>query len=350
MAKGEKKDSPVRLGIIGSGLAVKWLHWPALKKLTSQFRVVATCDIDPTAAQEVARMAGEDLDSPNCRWTTDYKELLASEDVEAVLISLPIHLTAQFILDAVRAGKHVLAEKPVASNLAQAEELAATLRGFSGLVVEIAENYHYREDFLKAKEWIGAGRIGTPFLVQMYTCFFSDTTSSFAATPWRWDSQYRGGIIADAGVHYAAGLRELGGEIEQLQAFTKSVHPIMKGLDTLVLNLRYRSGALGSLVFAGAAKSNETTSMWATVYGSEGSIHLTNGRVVLSEGLNQNSKVIEEHNVADFEGGYRAEFENFYQAIRNGAPVIATVEETIKDWAIIMRAVDSAESRNVVLL
>jgi predicted dehydrogenase len=342
----KKKDGPVQLGIIGSGLAVKWLHWPAIQKLPGYYNIVAVCDINPEAAQEVTRLVAQDGD---CTWTTDYHEVLANENVEAVLISLPIHLTPQLILDAVRAGKHVLAEKPVASNLSQALELRNTLHGFEGLVVEIAENYHYRADILKAKEWIAAGRIGSPFLVQIYTLFFSDTTESFAATPWRWDNQYRGGIIADAGVHYAAGLRELGGEVEQLQAFTKSVHPVMGGLDTLVLNLRFRSGALGSMVFAGAAQIKDNK-IWATVVGSKGAIQLSNGNVVLTEGANQHAKVIEEFVVEDFDGGYKAEFDNFYQAIRKGAPVVATVEEAVRDWEIIMRAIDSAESRSVILL
>src|SRR6476661_5788526 len=141
MAK-EKKSDPVRLGLIGSGLAVEKLHWPALMNLPGKVRVVVACDIDAAKAQKVAKMAGQDLESPDCRWTTDYHEVLASDEVEAVLLSLPIHLTAQLILEAARSGKHVLSEKPLAANLPHAMELAGTLRGFSNVVVEIAENYH----------------------------------------------------------------------------------------------------------------------------------------------------------------------------------------------------------------
>jgi predicted dehydrogenase len=349
MAK-EKMNGPVRLGIIGSGLAIEKLHWPAMQKLPGKFQIVVACDIEEKKAQKVAHMAGEDLASPGCRWTTNYREVLASEDVEAVLLSLPIHLNAQLILEAARAGKHVLSEKPLSSNLPQAVELVNTLKGFSNLVIEIAENYHYRTDYAKAKEWLAAGRIGSPFLVQMVTRFYSDTSHGFSATPWRWDVQYRGGIIADAGVHYAAGMRELGGEVEQLQAFTRSVHPVMRGVDTMVLNMRYRSGALGNLVFAGAAKSLENSPVEIGVYGTEGSIQLTNGKLALTEGFNKNAKVIDEFVVEDFDGGYKAEFDNFYEAIRNGTPVVVTPEEALRDWTIIMRALDSAESRNVILL
>ncbi|MDB5080125.1 MAG: hypothetical protein JWP00_2049 [Chloroflexi bacterium] len=346
----EKKAEPLKLGIIGSGLAVKWLHWPALKKLNDKYRVVVCCDIDPKAAQEVARLAESDLNSPGCRVSTDYREVLAADDVEAVLLSLPIHLTSQFILDAVRAGKHVIAEKPLAANLEQGRELVDTLRGFTDTKVVIAENYHYRNDFAKVKEWMAAGRIGQPFLIQMVSRFWTETSSGFSSTPWRQDNQYRGGIFADAGVHQAAALRELGGEVEQLQAFTKSVHPVMGGLDTVVLNLRFRSGAVGSLVFAGAAKDQAGGMVMTDILGSGGAIHLTRGKAVLTEGNGKEARVVEEYNDPDHDGGYVGEFENFYRAIRENAPVVASVEEALKDWEIIMRALDSAESRSVVLL
>ncbi len=346
----EVNKGPVGLGIIGSGLAVKLLHWPALKRMAEQYRVVASCDIDLKMAQEVAKMAGKDLASPDCQVTTDYRELLANEAVEAVLVSLPIHLNAQIMIEAARAGKHILCEKPLAANLPQAQELVASLRPFKNLVIEIAENFHYREDLAKAREWAEAGRIGEVFLVQMSAPFYSDTSSGFAGTPWRWDNQYRGGIIADAGVHHAAALRELGGEVEQLQAFSKAVHPQMRGMDTLVLNLRYRSGALGSLVFAGAAKSPQGSFVQATVYGTEGALQVGEGRVALFEGANDKASKKDEFAVADFDGGYWAEFKNFYEAIRQGAPVVSTVEQALADWTIVMRALDSAESRSVILL
>src|SRR6476646_6795474 len=59
-AMGEQAggDRTVRLGIIGAGLAVKWLHWPPLQGLGARFQVVAVADIVPAAAQEVAGLVG----------------------------------------------------------------------------------------------------------------------------------------------------------------------------------------------------------------------------------------------------------------------------------------------------
>ncbi len=338
MAKS-KEVRPVRLGIIGGGLAVKLLHWPALERLTEQLPIVAVADVDPAAAQATAERAG------GVRWTRDYHDLLAADDVDAVLISLPIYLTAQVLMESVRAGKHVIAEKPLAANLAQGQEVLAAVRG-APVVVEIAENYHYRPSIRQARDWIAAGRVGQVFLIDLVSTYWHDITQGFGVTPWRWDTQYRGGPVLDAGVHQTALLRQLGGEVEQLQAFSRGVHRDLRGPDTLILNLRFRSGALGRLLFSAAAVETEARLTRATVFGSEGSILFEADRLRLL----RRDEAEEVYAIAKDDNGYYAEFLNFYQAITVGEPVVATPEEAYRDLEILMRALDSAESRSVILL
>lgn len=343
-------DNAVKLGIIGTGLAVKWIHWPVLQKLPGYFTLVTVCDIDPAAAQATAQKAGAELDSPGCTWTTDYREVLANPAVEAVLIALPIQLTAKVITEAVQAGKHVLAEKPLAANLEQAQELIRTLGDYKNLVVEIAENYHYRTDIQKAKEWIAEGRIGEPILIEMSSHHWVDIEKGFGATPWRQNNQYGGGILVDAAIHHAAGLRELGGDIARLQAFSASAHPFMAGPDTLNLSLQFRSGAIGSLLFSGAIKSAQQRYMDAAIYGTRGEIKIGYGLVTLSAGSGENEKpsLVEEVHLTREDSGYISEFKNFYEAIRKGAAVKATVEETYRDFEVIMQALHSAASGQIV--
>ena len=103
-------------------------------------------------------------------------------------------------------------------------------------------------------------KAGKPFLIDVTCYFWTDTHEGFGSTPWRHDSQYRGGAITDGGVHHVALLRELLGEVEQLQAFTKLVHPELSGVDTMILNLRFRNGALGRLLFCAGAVCGNTRS------------------------------------------------------------------------------------------
>ena len=347
MKKDLNSTEPIRLGILGAGLAVKWLHWPALRRLSKEYTITQICDVDPAAAAATSEMVG------GAPTTTDYRELLANQQIDAVLISMPIHLNAQMITEAARAGKHVICEKPLAASLPQAQALVRALEG-APVVVGIAENYHYRPGLMQAKEWIRAGRIGQVFLIVSEGLSWTNTASGFGSTPWRQDSQYRGDVISDGGVHNAAGLRELGGEVEQLQAFTKDVHPVMAGEDTMVLNLRFRNGAVGSFIFSGAAKASSDERPEFRVYGTEGSIIVTNKETRLLRPTEADANGQEAAEVftppEEDAGGYYAEFQDFYAAVREGRPYRVPPAEALRDFEIIMRALDSAESRQVVLL
>src|SRR5690349_3259039 len=98
MPRRQPMADPIKLGVIGAGLAVRQLHWPALKQLKDKFTVVALADVDTDRARETARLVGG-----GDRIFADYHELLALDDVEAVLLALPIHLTTPIALDAARA-------------------------------------------------------------------------------------------------------------------------------------------------------------------------------------------------------------------------------------------------------
>ncbi len=331
----------LKLGIIGCGLAVKYLHWPALKQMQDKYEIVMTCDIDPKAAQEVMQLAGVNVPS-----TADYHELLAATNVEVVLSSLPIELSAPVMMDAIRSGKHIIGEKPLAANWQEAVELVNVAEASPEVVVEIAENFHYRRDFKLARKWIDEGKLGEVFLIELEGKMWVDSSVSFAQTPWRQKNhvQYRGGVIADAAVHHAAGMRELGGEVAQIQAYTKSMHPIMAAPDTITANLKFKNGVIGNLRYSGATHGAGEKFFDGAIYGDKGTILVGSGKLVLK----RPDQPDETNQIENFDGGYYDEFANFWEAVVNGAPVVSTPREALQDWEIIMKALDSAESGQTV--
>ncbi|HEX6290869.1 MAG TPA: Gfo/Idh/MocA family oxidoreductase [Herpetosiphonaceae bacterium] len=332
---------PINLGIIGAGLAVKQLHWPALRRLRDRYRFGAVADIDLSRAQEIAALVGAEHTCAN------YHELLALSEVEAVLLSLPIHLTAPIALDAARAGKHLIIEKPLGSNLEQARQLKEHLAHLP-VTALVAENFRYRNDLAAARRLVHEGTLGDLLLVRLHALSYVDPTTpgSFASTPWRHDSQYRGGPILDASVHHAAALRTVAGEVEWVQAFAKYGYSRLNGPTTISMNLRFRSGALGSYLYSVVCHDERSAFLDLTIYGSEATLVLHDGEVRLL----RREQPAETIPVEADDGGYYAEFLNFAAALREDQPIVATVDEAYKDMELILRALDSAEQAAVLLL
>jgi predicted dehydrogenase len=118
----------LRVGVIGCGRIAQAAHLPALARAEGA-ELVAVCD--PSAV--LSRGVGRRYDVPS---TTDTAELLARDDVDAVLIAVPDRLHLPVTAQALDAGKHVLVEKPLAATVVEAEEIAA-LAAASGLAVQV---------------------------------------------------------------------------------------------------------------------------------------------------------------------------------------------------------------------
>ncbi|HZC26053.1 MAG TPA: Gfo/Idh/MocA family oxidoreductase, partial [Actinopolymorphaceae bacterium] len=132
----------VRLGLIGTGLAVEKLHWPALQRLHDRYVVTAFADHSSSQAKAFSSYSGVDM----AAYTPDYHELLARDDVDAVLITLPIPLLYAAARAALAAGKHVLCEKPTGTDESQARDFLALARDYPDRTVLIGENIFYRDD------------------------------------------------------------------------------------------------------------------------------------------------------------------------------------------------------------
>ena len=331
-------STPVRLGIIGTGIAAFDLHWPALKALRDRFRIVAVANRSPEKARRFAALVG----SP--RIYPDYHALLQDPAVEAVSILLPIHLNAEVTKEALEAGKHVLLEKPLAANFEDARKMRTWPEVYSPLKMMVAENYRYAGWFLRLKERLNAGEIGRPYALRwdLFVRVLPET-SKYARTTWRIHHRYPGGFILDGGVHNAAVLRLLGGEVSRISALADRVNPAIGELDTLNAQIQFSSGLQGqlNLFYSSVGLSVNEITAW----GSEGTFRLLVGTGVLQKRLA--SGEVEEEKIED-DGGYRAEYENFFEAIRLGKSIRSTFEEGYRDMLVILKALESARKGRVV--
>ena len=326
----------VKLGIIGTGLAARNLHLPALMNLKSKFKIIAVCNHTEKKAKDFAKLVG---DVP---YYLDYKELLERDDIEAVLITLPIELNYKVCRDAMAAGKHVLLEKPLSANLREAKQLLALEKKYK-TVKMVGENYRYRNIFLKAKKYIDEGKIGKVYSFNWNVFQRVDTTKDYGATLWRQQHQYPGGFLLDGGVHYVAAIRYLLGDFKFISPLTDSVDSRVGKLDTLMLQFISEKGIPGilNLFFSVQAHSEDRL----LIFGDKGTIEILSS-VLLLKKEGKKDKV---ENLED-QLGFENELNEFYKAVVKGQKVISSFKEAYGDMEVIINAVKAAKNKRKVNL
>lgn len=150
--------APIRVGVVGLGLISQAVHLPNLETLRERFTVVHVCDASPSLAHEVAdRLPGDVVASH------DWRDVVADPSVEAVLVLTP-GSHGEIAAGALRAGKHVFAEKPLAHSRAEIRELM-DLASASGVVLQVGTMKAY-DDVIGAAR-TALDRIGTIRVVRV---------------------------------------------------------------------------------------------------------------------------------------------------------------------------------------
>ncbi len=150
----------VRIGVIGCGGIANTKHMPAEKRNPAA-ELVAFCDV----VEERALKAREDFGTPECAVYTDYRQLLQDKSIDAVLVLTPNNAHCRITVDALDAGKHVLCEKPMAMNYAEAKEMLAA-RDRSGKVLTIGYQNRFRPDSLYLKKVADEGMFGDVYYAE----------------------------------------------------------------------------------------------------------------------------------------------------------------------------------------
>lgn len=186
----------VRIGILGAaGITPSALIEPA--KANPDVELAAVAARNRARAEEFAAEHGV------ARALDSYDDLLASPDVDAVYIPLPNSAHAVWMVKAARAGKHVLVEKPYASNEEEARRAADAV---AGLPVVVMEAFHYRHHplFLRAKQLLDDGAIGD---VTTASAVFDVHVPDRGNIRYNWD--LAGGATMDLGCYSIHALRTL---------------------------------------------------------------------------------------------------------------------------------------------
>jgi len=251
----------LEIGIIGCG-GGSGVHGAAFKEFSDLCRIIAVCDVDP--ARALRRMREWDASAAY----DDYRHLLADDRIDVVSICTPHYLHAPMAIEAAKAGKHVLVEKPMAIGVREATEMIHAAKEHGVTLAVIFQNRHTAHNtFIRREVLPLLGRIQFSYLV---TCHYRDTRY-YARDPWRgtWE-QEGGGVFVNQAIHAWDILQSYNGGVDYAIGYWANIlHPTIEVEDIGYGLVKFKNGSHGKLF---------TTTCWES--SSEMVIQGEHGRIM----------------------------------------------------------------------
>ena len=320
----------LRLGLVGAGRQGA-VHARIIARAVPDARLVAIADVNLSAAQRLA----EEVDVPIVY--DNPADLAAAPEVDAVVIVASSRHHLEVVEAVAAAGKDMLCEKPLALTLEETER-AITAAERAGVRLQVGFMRRWDADYRRAYERIRGGAIGRPVLFKSLQ--FDAEVPAPGAT--LFDPAVSGGILVDMGIHEFDLARWLvGDEVREVHAFGTALlaDSVAHGdHDTVVINLRFAGGALGSVELSRPIAYGEDVR--TEVVGPDGTVFV--GLLPLTAGaLGTRGQVAVDvlpGSIPRFERALVAQAQAFARAVLDGQPVAVGGKESHAALAIALAA------------
>ncbi|CAN9257700.1 unnamed protein product [Alternaria alternata] len=330
----------IGIAIIGSGIFAKEEHLPAIQD-TPSLSLKAVYSRSLKSAETLSeKLSDVELYSDD-QDGKKFEDLLKRDDVKGVVIALPILAQPDYIKKALAAGKHVFAEKPIAKDLATAQDLLAWTQNSSNTsaTYTVAENFRFIDSYVWGSEQVASlGRILT-FRVRVAAMV--QAGSKYYETEWRKKPDYQGGFVLDGGVHFVAATRLLlqGGKqkIKRVSAFTAQLQEHLPPIDTLNATMQLDNGSSGTLSISFGTTDTGSEYLVAC---EKGSVHCARGKVTITK----DGKDPETRGFPDEGNGVNQEIKAWAKSLEQGKRnEMQSPEEALKDLEILESCLKSGE-------
>ena len=333
------------IGLIGAGDVARAAHMPSFAA-NPKAEVTAVADPDVQSAQSLAEKHGIG------KVVEDYREILSDPSVVAVDICTPHHLHCQITMDALIAGKHVICEKPIAMTLDEADRMIGAAHEM-GLWLLITLNERFLPIHRKVKELLSDGRLGKPFLVNVYI-MGDELLRMNDAHSWKgtWD-QAGGGAFFDTGTHVVDLMHYWFGEPKAVTATLKRLMatPENKADDNAAVILEYDNDLIANLVVSYTVQ-NEAWSEKKFIYGTGADLSMITEAAVpmlLVEGGSPQMVEVE-HKAAWWDWSIDRALRHFVDCIVEGAEPVVTAEDARAVLKTVLAAYQSAsDARRIAI-
>ena len=256
-----RPTDPIGVVVVGTGFGCV-THVPALR--AAGFDVLAIVGRRPGRTAERARL----FDVP--RALTSLEEALALPNADAVTIATPPHTHAELVHTAIAAGRHVLCEKPLARDRAEAEGMLAAADA-AGVVHLLGTEFRFDTGQALMARAVADGLVGEPRMIDVVLHVPVLVEPEAEVPGWWADADQGGGWLRAHGSQVIDQIRALAGEFDAVSASTTSV--VDRGWtadDGFIVQFRLRSGAIG--VLAGTPSDRGAMLVDTRVVGSEGTV------------------------------------------------------------------------------
>ena len=277
-------QAKISIGVIGAGSRGQEL----IRQLqhTGQVQVAACCDIYAPRTAETRKITG--AETP---FVTDYNDLLARKDLDAVVVATPLYLHAKHVSAALKSGRPVFGEKSMGFTLGHCNDIVAA-RESTGNPFQVGHQYRLAPWFAEAAKHARSGAIGTVTHVHAYWHRNHNWRRDVPLGPdgkrdpklerlinWRHYREYSGGLMTELASHHIDFANWVFNDTPATVSATGGIDFYKDGrevYDNILATFQYKDG--GSFSFS-SITSNAQMGMQIWVYGSKGSIHLTRAGV-----------------------------------------------------------------------
>lgn len=266
-----------RIAILGAGIFVKTQYIPRLAEISDLVYLKFIWSRSEESAKSAAEVARKHFADVECVWGDNGLEQIIKDDsIPGVAVVLAGQAQVDTSLKLLKAGKHVIQEKPAAANISEIENALSRYNSIcpdppGQPIWAVAENYRFEPAFVECKKLIA--EIGDMMSVQVIVEGSMNSSNPYFSSSWR--RNFTGGFILDMGVHFIAGLRMITGcEVVSVSAITSHIDKTLPPPDNISSNFQLENGCSG--VFVMVVSSRSPKIFWRVV-GMKGTLQVERG-------------------------------------------------------------------------
>ncbi|MFZ4125187.1 MAG: Gfo/Idh/MocA family protein [Rickettsiales bacterium] len=230
-------DRKVRIALVGCGRIAK-NHFSAIAHHNKDLELVDVCDVDAAARDAAAKETGAKAHS-------NLTDMLKTTKADVIVLTTPSGLHPEQAVEIAKAGRHVMTEKPMATRWHDGLRMVRACDEANVRLFVVKQNRR-NATLQLLKKAVDAERFGRIYMVNV-NVFWTRPQEYYDSSPWRGTWEFDGGALMNQASHYVDLLDWLIGPIESIQAYTATLARNIEVEDTAVLNVKWRSGALGSM-------------------------------------------------------------------------------------------------------